>query len=469
MKPLPRHESRPAAAILLVVVVVVAILLFVAFQQQNHEDRPPSSTSRRSSSSAAAVVASSVGIAPSAPSVFSAPGGKNASAECASEFDRDASVEFHQVRLPKGEGGGTVPSMFLREAVLDLADVIELEALRASPSGRSLQAEQDRLLALKADVVSHHQDASVPRVRRKRGDPGLLLPPPDSAESISNTPLGDHRVWIWAADGTLLNLMRWAAVVNDNDVDASFVVLPHDVIRSEGDFLDAGRLARAAALIRGALRDKVLLRRWYVSLLFALARAGVIDRPEQRQLKNLRSPFKPVKPRRCLLRRGFAQCRHSNGLVVFDFFGPENSFVGRPGFSASSLAAASSGVERDDNPHVQQAARTLRALFFPLRQCKAYGRQLPCPAQPLAVLKSWSLDMAASSNNKKKEQQEEQQQLHHEFGGCALLTRREDEHDAAHIRSILRSAQSIEDCGFPSLWPDRDAPECRSLLKKAGV
>jgi hypothetical protein len=296
-------------------------------------------------------------------------------------------LNFFQVRL---HGGGTVPLEFLKEAALDLTK-------------------------LQTDVKSEQEEESL-------------------------------KIIFWATDGTLLNFMRWGAIVNDNDVDVSFAVVPSKFFNHEQqNFLEL------AKYLKRVINDKEKQRQSYIALLNALARSGIVDAPDARILKNLRQPFKPVKPKRCHIRRGFMQCRHKNG-VEYDFFGTENSFVGRRGFDKKRQKDG----ENDDDD--ETAAETLKQLFFPLTKCKSYDSEFPCPKQSLKVLKEFSLDYSFSNESWK------------EFGGCTLFTKRkQDEYDFEHLNNILETTKRLSECGYPSLFEDRLNGECKKILKKAKI
>lgn len=280
-------------------------------------------------------------------------------------------------------------------------------------------------------------------------------------EKKNDTRETENRIWFWAADGTLLNLMRWGYILNDNDVDISFAVIPKTIIRNEEDFENEERLEKAVDLLKNAMVNKTKQREWYVSLMFALNRVGIVELPTSasasdqkemaRLLKNLRNPFKHVKPSRCHIRRGFMQCRHKNG-VLYDFFGPENSFVGK--FS-----------EKKQKKKNQDDINLLKQQYFPLRKCRSFKETFPCPKNGLKILKSWTLDYSDSHQPKN----ENNNQNLFEFAGCTLFTRKKQEHDKEHLQSVLKSAKALYDCGYPSLWEDRLSSECDKMMKNAGL
>lgn len=363
---------------------------------------------------------------------------KNSSLHNCREFKPFSSnPSFFQVRL---HGGGTVPLLNLKQATLDLIKLYHLE-----------HEEQD-------------DDAKGNRTNSK-----------ENVTTISNGSIDEEfKILFWAADGTLLNFMRWGAIVNDNDVDVSFVVVPKKLYlrlkqmstsASTTQNQEEDLFKDLAKIIRRAIVDKKMQREFYVTLLFGLVRAGIIEKPDDRILKNLRQPFKFVKPRRCHIRRGFMQCRHKNG-VVYDFFGPENSFVGKPGFTS---ATTHSNNNNDAEEEVGKAARTLRNLFFPLIRCKSYDSEFPCPKESLKVLKDFSLDYFTQKqvSNKNQKSDEDNTKVWNEFGGCTLFTKRsQDEHDSDHLKNILQTTKKLHDCGYPSLWEDRLNVECQKLMKK---
>lgn len=471
---------------ILIVVIIFASLLFLYFTISSSATVP---TNSLSTSSQVKHLRHQPPLSPpsASKSSSSSAGGDSLPIQqredCSSFFEAVYDPPFFQVRL---HGGGTVPLNFIQEAVLSLT---KLEA-EEHANDLSNETEFERLNR---------------KEKRKRMERFIA----DGPERLNEFPLDheDFRIVFWAADGTLLNFMRWGAIVNDNDVDVSFVVLPRPLwkvivgMRGELQTTSVGSssgggsrskeefdraMTEAAKFIRNAIVNKVRQREFYLSVLFGLVRIGVVERPDNRILKNLRQPFKAVKPMRCHIRRGFMQCRHPNG-VMYDFFGPENSFVGRPGFSDIKDI---DDAEANEN-EIEKAKLTLASLFFPLAKCKSYlSSEFPCPKESLKVLKSFSLDYSSSSSSsssspklksKKKTadavDERNRNDLNgrmkpswNEFSGCALFTRRsDDEHDSPHLINILKTTKKLQECGYPSLFDDRNTQECQLIISKAGL
>jgi hypothetical protein len=212
---------------------------------------------------------------------------------------------------------------------------------------------------------------------------------------------------LFAIDGTLLNLMRWGRVVNDNDVDVGVVA--------------AGAAAGNATA-------------HYHALVRALAASGFLYPVTDRQLRRLYHPYKDPKRGGCRIRKQFMQCRHLNGVEV-DVFGPETVF--------------------------SDLTRLTAADVLPTAPCRLLGGAFPCPRRPLRALKAFTMDLAAPGDRAKK--------AWYEFAGCAMLPRRATEHTAAHVRSVLRSVGALARCGHPSLLADKEDPACVRMMHNVGI
>jgi hypothetical protein len=241
------------------------------------------------------------------------------------------------------------------------------------------------------------------------GTAAEVVPPPNAA-----TPAERTIVDVVALDGTLLNLLRWGRIVNDNDVDVGVVG-------------------------RGIPLDEA--PRHYWAAMWALARAGFIDYPEPRHLKRLYRAQGAVKHRRCVMRSQMMQCRHRNGVVV-DIFGPETLFSTVTHFTVDDV--------------------------LPAVACRAFDGTFPCPKSPIKVLKNFTLQHASKLNsvahNNDGESAVPPPETWYEFAGCSILTPNPKEHTRAHVLSIVRSSRALAQCGFPSLFEDRVNPACAALV-----
>ena len=222
-------------------------------------------------------------------------------------------------------------------------------------------------------------------------------------------PHGENdEVVLFALDGTLLNLLRWGCIVNDNDLDVGFFF-------------------RRVAL--------TTVSEHYFLLHQRLAEAGFVDPISERRRRRLWAPQGTVKIGRCKYRGQIMQCRHRNGVIV-DFFGPNALF--------SSLTEL---TPRD---------------VVPLRNCRAFNGTFPCPAHYLRVLKNFTLDFSAKSSAGAPVRWRE-------FDGCAMYSRNAAEHTPTHLRSIYDSAAALRACGFPNLMTDYDTAECTAIRDRNGV
>lgn len=133
---------------------------------------------------------------------------------------------------------------------------------------------------------------------------------------------------LYAVDGTLLNLLRWGFVLNDNDLDIGFHVV-------------------------GVPLNNTMEH--YYTLLRALAMHELISPVSQRELDKLHSSTGKVKRGKCKHRGQLMQCVLLVTGVMVDFFGPETIF--------SKL----SGLRVDD--------------VEPPSHCRSFSSEFPCPAQ----------------------------------------------------------------------------------------
>lgn len=232
----------------------------------------------------------------------------------------------------------------------------------------------------------------------------IVLSKLQSADCV--IPSTSLRVVLFAIDGTLLNLLRWGRIVNDNDIDLGFYIVDE----------------KTNAIVptpRNAHRwQYVMLQRW-------LFERGLMGREmTARDESKLHHSTKALKPRSCKHRGAqMMQCRLDESNVVVDFFGPETLF--------SSLTKLS----REE--HVE-----------PLVQCKAFAFTFPCPNKFETVLRQFTLNLGTV----------ERPETWYEFAGCALLPRRSSERTPQHVQSIIRSGLYLRQCGFPNLL--RQEIEC---------
>ena len=225
-----------------------------------------------------------------------------------------------------------------------------------------------------------------------------------------------RRVVLYAVDGTLLNLLRWGLIVNDNDLDIGFHV--------EGV----------------PLNDTM---EHYYTLLRVLAVEGLIAPVTERDERRLHSSSGSVKKGKCKHRGQLMQCVLLGSGVMIDFFGPETMY------SETRTQLTPQDVE-------------------PIVHCRAFGAEFPCPYHFERVLKRFTLDMRApgavgeggggGGGG-----------TWYEFEGCALFPRRDDEHSENHLRSILRSLLALDVCGYPTLGFELSNPTCAAVARTANV
>ena len=228
-------------------------------------------------------------------------------------------------------------------------------------------------------------------------------------------------VTVIALDGTLLNLLRWGRIVNDNDVDLGFVVdaaylrnARVNSTASDGD-ADGGDVSWAAH---------------YWALQDILGAANIIHPVTDRDRKKLLNRNKVVKPGKCKLRgSGMMQCRHKNG-VIFDLFGPDSLF------------------------HPQLSPWRAVDEFMPIAACRCFDFEFPCPKHPIDVLQKFTINVAEPNSPPKGS---------YEFTGCALYPKRSTERDAMHTKSIDRTVVLLDRCGYPSLVQQINSSECRAI------
>jgi hypothetical protein len=228
---------------------------------------------------------------------------------------------------------------------------------------------------------------------------------------------GQLRVVFFALDGTLLNLMRWGRIVNDNDIDMGFYIVEADGHRMPVNHTNP-------------LEHYHILQTWLFS-------SGLMGRPiTDRDVRKLHDSKKVLKPHVCKHRGQMMQCRMDSTPVLLDWFGVE------------SLEAPLTGLSDRD--------------VIPTVPCKCFGRTFPCPAQPMRTLKHFTLNVGSWSDPI----------AHREFEGCALFPRRTSEQTKAHITSIVAYGEWLRKCGFPNLLQELDTHSqhhevhCETILKK---
>ena len=277
-----------------------------------------------------------------------------------------------------------------------------------------------------------------------------------------------RRLVLFAVDGTLLNMLRWGRVQNDNDVDVGFYFLPTS---AGADNAASGATTAAAAageevggagVIAGADADDSRYRPppfhtmdQYYTMLDALAAAGIIHSPSRRDRRRLHSSTEAVPAGKCRHRGQLMQCRHKSTGVYIDLFGPDTLF--------SKLSRLS-----------------LYGQILPLRQCRSFGAEFPCPNRPAEVLTSLALDLSGGSKGQGQGDgavADAGAKASNEFEGCSLFPRNASEQSAGHLRQILASGRLLRACGYPTLLPlppsiNKGAVyprECREIMERAGV
>ena len=259
-----------------------------------------------------------------------------------------------------------------------------------------------------------------------------------------------YQMHFFALDGTLMNMLRWGRIVNDNDVDIGFVILPAGDDRPSPSSVSKSSSSPASpSLVSSRSSSSTLsMGDQYVVAQRVLAEAGLVDPVTERAERTLYHANRVAKQGRCKLRPQFMQCKERHHGVIVDLFGPETVF--RTSLTGLSLGPASGGITTP--PGVQ---------VFPLRMCKCDGGEFPCPSDAVAVLKSFTLAYYDATGAAPRG--------HREFAGCALLPRNTSEQSPAHVADILRAAHSLERCRYPSLLSDVVAcaerfPSLRSVL-----
>lgn len=227
---------------------------------------------------------------------------------------------------------------------------------------------------------------------------------------------------LFAMDGTLLNLLRWGQIVNDNDIDLGFYL--GNVSHLEGiDGLPAM-----------PLMDQ------YVTLYRALGLLGVVDPPSERNIKKLHHRYAPVKMGRCLHRRhGMMQCRDRRSGVHIDIFGPDVLFRAVGGRTVLT-----------------------RRMIEPLQACFVAGGVFPCPADPVGVLTTFELNLSPSEGGGSSS---DAAPRYNEFKGCALFPPSKKERTHHHLNSIIAAGRVLQGCGFPTLLKQLPHPSCDSIMQ----
>jgi hypothetical protein len=246
--------------------------------------------------------------------------------------------------------------------------------------------------------------------------------------TIPNTN-GTLRVVFFALDGTLLNLLRWGQIVNDNDIDLGFYITRSNAANSTA--VDVNQLNASRPL-----EHYQFLQEW-------LFHAGLMGRAiDERDVRKLHNSRKVLKPHTCKHRGQMMQCRMDASQVILDWFGPETLEAG----PLTDLTA-----HRD---------------VFPLIMCRAFSGRFPCPSQPIRVLKQFTLNVGSSVSGPV---------AHREFSGCALFPRKRAEQTKSHIESILDHGRWLQHCHHPNLLGEvtPSSPwfeaKCASAMTEAGL
>lgn len=245
--------------------------------------------------------------------------------------------------------------------------------------------------------------------------------------TIPNTD-GRLRVVFFALDGTLLNLMRWGQIVNDNDIDMGFYIAPTTTATLSHEW------ATLPLSSSKPLEHYELLQRW-------LHGSGLMGRDlEERDVRKLHNSKKALKPHTCKHRGQMMQCRINASPVILDWFGAETL-------------------------EVPQLTDLVLSDFLPTAPCKSFETVFPCPAHPIRVLKQFTLNVASSGGAPVP---------HREFTGCALFPRRAAEQSQEHVRSIVAHGRWLRDCQYPNLlnelvphsqWFER---QCADVVQRSG-
>lgn len=227
----------------------------------------------------------------------------------------------------------------------------------------------------------------------------------------------------FALDGTLLNLLRWGRIVNDNDIDLGFFL----VHRNGSLFCNSS----------GAVMSNYkVLQSW-------LYREGIMALPiTERDVKKIHDSKKPLKPSKCKHRGQMMQCRPDTSNVIIDFFGPETLF--------SNLTRLQPFED-----------------VLPLRACKSFSFSFPCPSNHLKVLQQFTLDFSTTSPKSSNVVVPTTPTVWYEFRECALFPRKKTEQSARHVTSIIDTGKRLEQCGFPTMLSLIDHRDCQAVMSLA--
>lgn len=235
---------------------------------------------------------------------------------------------------------------------------------------------------------------------------------------------------LFALDGTLLNLMRWGRIHNDNDIDVGFY-------------------------FEGITH---IMEQYYL-MLGALEAADVIFPQSARDRKKLHSSNQAVKVGKCKHRGQIMQCRHKQTGVYIDLFGPDTLFSTHSNLNKPQLV--------------------------PIRHCRSFDFTFPCPQKPLQVLTSVTLDFGQASEDRTDQMAQLEGIAHHrstynEFKGCPLFPRNSSEQSASHLKNIIEAGLTLHECGYPNLLQGTLLPEnpessaipdldCFAIMERAGI
>lgn len=293
----------------------------------------------------------------------------------------------------------TVVPLRAKEVIEEKSDVVPQDNLtraRLLPSQRCFEPPAFPPIVSFKQVQTYVGPVAISDIRHilKRireafvGNPMLLHPASgDNLELV-----------LFAVDGTLLNLLRWGRVVNDDDVDVGFF------FRFQGN----GSILQT----KTPIEQYQLLVRW----LFAQQLLG--DVLQDRTLRHLHNSKRDIKPRRCWHRGQFMQCRFDDTNVHIDIFGPETLFSSLTNLSVYDV--------------------------LPIQQCAAWESTFMCPINHVKALTQFTIDHG-------KKGKSEGPRTWYEFSGCALFPRKAAERTGPHLRSIIQTSQLLNQCGFPNL------------------
>jgi len=219
-------------------------------------------------------------------------------------------------------------------------------------------------------------------------------------------------VTFWALDGTLLNLLRWGRIVNDNDVDVGFV-LNDPAIGSHNTTAQ------------------------YYGLYKLLQAQPWMDPASERDYKNLYHTYKMAKHGKCKLRGGsgpFMQCRHKNGVMI-DLFAP--------GFTVGELT----NYSFED--------------LLPTKDCRSFDSTFPCPRRGSKLLKTWTLNFAVGKNAAPVRSLE--------YKECVAFSRRKEEQTKERVKEIIDGMRSLDQCGYLSMSDAISDENCQQILRNVGL